>query len=70
MHLLSVIFLMLLFIAYRITMVWKFIILTFCLIKSWSHDQSKWVHKHFPQLAERMRLSDRYDNLHTVFKIL
>ena len=33
-HLLSVIFLMLLFIAYRITMVWKFIIFTFCLIKS------------------------------------
>ena len=26
---------------YRIAMVWKSIVFTFCLIKSWSHDQSK-----------------------------
>ena len=32
-------------------MVWKSIIFTFCLIKSWSHDQSECTNKHFLQLA-------------------
>ena len=36
----------------ELKMVWKSIIFTFCLIKSWSYLWPKWVHKHFRQLAE------------------
>ena len=45
--------------VYRIAMVWKPIIFTFCLIKSWSHDQSEYTNIFCNKLKEREKERER-----------
>ena len=57
-------------IVYRKHMVRKSIIFTFCLIKSWSHDQSETFSATSWKKSEiNMRPSDLCDNLHTALRI-
>ena len=49
-------------------MVWKSIIFTFCLIKSWLHDQSECTNifrNLLKEVRDNMRPSYLYHNLHT-----